>query len=93
MAALARGPLHGYAIMAHIYDKSDGRLDFPEGSLYPALYKLEKGGLVTSQWHTAGGRRRRVYKLSSQGLAALEQATGQWQKFAGSVSKLLEKFV
>ena len=60
LAVLADGPCYGYAVIEELRRRSDGVLDFPEGTIYPALYKLEAVGAVASSWTVADGRRRRM---------------------------------
>ncbi|MGH3144020.1 MAG: PadR family transcriptional regulator, partial [Gaiellales bacterium] len=67
LAVLADGPRHGYAVIEELRRRSDGVLDFPEGTIYPALYKLEAASAVASSWTVADGRRRRVYRLTAAG--------------------------
>jgi DNA-binding PadR family transcriptional regulator len=79
------GPAHGYAIAERLHAKSNGLFDLPEGTLYPALHRLEHAALVTSQWSQVGGRRRRVYQLTPKGRRALTQQHSDWQEFARAV--------
>ncbi|MGZ4610486.1 MAG: PadR family transcriptional regulator, partial [Actinomycetes bacterium] len=71
LSVLARGPAHGYAVIAALRDHSDGTFDLPEGTVYPALHRLERRGLLDATWsHTGGeegGRRRKVYALTRAG--------------------------
>ena len=85
LAAIAREPLHGYAVVEAIRDASDGAFDLAEGTVYPALYRLEEAGLLTSSWTTAGGRRRRVYRLTRSGRSRLERERKEWKEFSGAV--------
>lgn len=85
LSVLARGPAHGYAVIAALRDGSSGAFDLPEGTVYPALHRLESEGLLASSWGDAGGRRRRVYRLTGAGAAALRARRREWETFAGSV--------
>jgi PadR family transcriptional regulator PadR len=85
LAAIARQALHGYGVVEAIRDASDGELDLAEGTVYPALYRLEGAGLLTSSWTTVGGRRRRVYRLTRRGRARLERERKDWKAFASVV--------
>ena len=85
LAAIAREPLHGYAIVEAIREASGGALDLAEGTVYPALYRLEGAGLLASTWTTVGGRRRRVYRLTRRGRTRLERERKEWDAFAGVV--------
>jgi PadR family transcriptional regulator, regulatory protein PadR len=85
LAAIAKEPLHGYAVVEAIRNASDGALDLAEGTVYPALYRLEGAGLLGSSWTTVGGRRRRVYRLTRRGRARLDLERREWDAFAGAV--------
>ena len=89
LSVLASGPAHGYAIISALRDRSGGTFDLPEGTIYPALHRLEDSGLLTSTWEQAEGRRRRVYGLTGQGAAALAAEQTAWRKFAGGVHAVL----
>ncbi len=89
LAVLEGGPAHGYAIIESLRDRSGGTFDLPEGTVYPALHRLERAGAIASRCEVVGGRERRVYRLSTKGRAALrEQRTG-WTHFAAAVSHVL----
>ena len=83
------GPAHGYALIVGLREHSGGAFDLPEGSVYPALHRLERDGLVTSVWDTSAPRRRRVYELTPDGLAALAAQRRQWRTFAVGVQSVL----
>src|SRR4051812_49611364 len=67
LAVLAEAPGHGYELSRRLTRRSGGELAIYEGSLYPALHRLERGGLVESSWSVGEGRRRRIYRLTSAG--------------------------
>ena len=91
LAALAPGPAHGYAVIEEIRRKSGRAFDLPEGTIYPALHRLEQAGLLSSRWVTAeSGRRRRVYALTRQGGRALAERRAVWRQFTDAVGGLLE---
>ncbi len=90
LAALRGGPAHGYAIIEHLRSRSGGIFDLPEGTIYPALHRLERQGLISSQWSDASGRRRRVYRLTPRGRRALGEKAKAWRSFAGGVTGALE---
>ena len=91
LAAIGQGPAHGYAIIEAIRRRSGGRFDLPEGTIYPALHRLELAGLIDSDWQTPeSGRRRRVYRLTKSGVAALAERRGGWRRFATAVDALLD---
>ena len=89
LSVLAAGPAHGYAIISALRDRSGGTFDLPEGTIYPALHRLEDAGLLASTWDQAEGRRRRVYGLTDQGAAALTAQQTEWRRFAGGVHAVL----
>ena len=85
LAVLNGAPRHGYAVITELKDRSDGAFDLPEGTVYPALHRLERTGLVASTWSDAGGRRRRVYRLTGAGASALADHRAAWTSFASGV--------
>jgi len=89
LAVLRSGPAHGYAVIAALRDQSGGAFDLREGTVYPALHRLERLGLVASGWTDGPGRRRRVYELSGKGAAALQTGREEWGRFSTSVQAVL----
>lgn len=90
LKALADGPLHGYEIVRRVVTSTGGAVAIEDGSLYPALYRLEKKRQIKGEWGVSdAGRRARFYRLTPAGEAALEAQTDAWAKFAAGVSKLL----
>src|SRR5262249_12523701 len=89
LTALKAGPGHGYSIIRAIRDRSDGEFKLLEGSLYPALHRLERDSLVTSSWSNVAGRKRRVYELSRKGRAALEERERAWRRFEHAMNLVL----
>jgi PadR family transcriptional regulator PadR len=90
LAVLEDRPAHGYAIIEALRQRSDGAFVLPEGTVYPALHRLERAGLLASRWSEASGRRRRVYELTAQGTAALAGYREEWRRFSGGVDAVLE---
>ena len=88
LAVLASGPAHGYALIELLRERSGGFFELPEGSVYPALHRLERAGLVESGWSEAGGRRRRVYDLTPRGRRAVTQRRREWRSFAAAVDAI-----
>src|SRR3712207_5235600 len=86
LAPLEDGPRHGYAVMEAVRAGSGGRFDLPTGTVYPALHRLERAGMVRSRWSTEAGRRRRTYELTGAGRRALAAERSQWREFSGAVS-------
>jgi PadR family transcriptional regulator PadR len=90
LAALSAGPAHGYAVIEEIKRKSGQAFHLPEGTIYPALHRLEQAGLLVSRWVTAeSGRRRRVYSLTRRGERALAERRAVWQQFSAAIGGLL----
>ena len=89
LAVLEPGPLHGYAVIEALRAGSGGRLELPSGTVYPALHRLERAGLVRSHWSTVGGRRRRSYALTPAGERALSRTRSSWEEFSSTVTALL----
>jgi PadR family transcriptional regulator len=90
LAVLADQPGHGYALSQRLAVRSGGELSVPEGSLYPALQRLERRGLVVSGWDTDGGRRRRVYRLTAAGGREVAGEARDWKLFSAAVSKVFD---
>ncbi|MEU8363815.1 helix-turn-helix transcriptional regulator [Nonomuraea sp. NPDC048882] len=86
LATLENGPRHGYAVKEALCEATDGRIDLPTGTVYPALHRLERAGLITGIWSVVGGRRRRTYQLTQAGHAALSRERTGWQEFATAVT-------
>lgn len=90
LKALIWGPLHGYAITGFIRRQSDEALLVEEGTLYPALWRLESKGLLDSEWGLSENKRKaKFYRLTSRGRQQLQQETTTWQAYAAAVSKVL----
>ena len=94
LSVLAVAPAHGYAVIAGLRERSGGAFDLPEGTVYPALHRLERDGLLESVWQHgdgggAGGRRRKVYRLTTAGTAALAAERLQWETFSRDVGSVL----
>ncbi len=85
LSALRDSSLHGYAIIERIRERSEGDFDLPEGSVYPALHRLEREGFLRSSWSKDAGRPRRVYRLSRRGRVELARQHKEWRSFARAV--------
>jgi PadR family transcriptional regulator, regulatory protein PadR len=91
MLSTLRGrALHGYGVIEYVRDSSGGRFDYPEGTVYPALHRLEDEGLLRGCWSELEGRRRRVYELTRVGEKALAGHRSNWQDFVRSVNAVIE---
>jgi PadR family transcriptional regulator PadR len=88
LAVLEAEPAHGYAIIERLKQRSGGELSLPEGTVYPALHRLEEAGLLSSTW-SDGTRRRRVYRLTRSGRRELVGRRGEWKAFADVMEAVL----
>ena len=86
LSILANGPAHGYAIIESLRARSEGTFDLPEGTVYPALHRLENQGLLKSSWSEDSGRRKRVYQLTPKGQQALNARQEEWLRFSRAVN-------
>jgi DNA-binding PadR family transcriptional regulator len=89
LSVLAGGPAHGYAVIAALRERSDQAFTLPEGTVYPALHRLEAAGLLRSDWAEQSGRRRRLYELTASGVSVLEELRGEWRRFATGVQAVV----
>ena len=93
LAALNQGDAHGFEILKRLDAAGEGALRLKEGSLYPALYRLEAEGLVKADWEEGDtarrGPRRRIYQLTAKGSKRLEQARTEWKTFVRVVGGIL----
>lgn len=90
LKTLARGPNHGFGIALHIQTVSEGLLRVEEGSLYPALHRLERDKFVKANWtQTENGRRSRIYKLTVSGRERLEEAESTWENVSKGITRVL----
>ncbi len=89
LAVLADDPAHGYRIIERLRERSGGIFDLQEGTVYPALHRLEKEGCLRSSWAQEAGRRRRIYRLTSRGRAELAADRERWRRFSGAVGGVL----
>jgi PadR family transcriptional regulator, regulatory protein PadR len=90
LKTLATVPRHGYAIARFIEVTTDEAVVVEEGSLYPALYRMERRGWIEAEWGTSElGRRAKFYRLTDDGRAQLATETATWERFAAGISKVL----
>ena len=90
LQTLASGPRHGYAIARWLEETTGAALQVEDGSLYPALYRLENRGWIKAEWATSElGRRVKAYRLTAAGRRRLAKSVDEWTTFAGSVAKIL----
>jgi PadR family transcriptional regulator PadR len=89
LEALKHEPSHGYRIAQTIKERSEGVLDFKEGTLYPALHKLESEGLVESYEGVEKGRSRRYYRITKSGRGSLTRDRAEWRELSRAVTMIL----
>ena len=90
LKTLSLAPMHGWGISRRVQELSQGVLDVNQGSLYPALQRLEKNGLITSHWGTTDNNRRaRYYRLTSAGRRALREELDAWHRFVAGLESVL----
>ncbi|MFN8478143.1 MAG: PadR family transcriptional regulator [Kouleothrix sp.] len=90
LALLERGPMYGYQIVKEVRALSDGVLDLKEGSLYPALHRLERQGLIEGFWQARDdGADRRYYRLTAQGVQAARDKRAEWRRFTAAIEGVL----
>ena len=89
LSVLEGDPAHGYALVEALRERSEGVFELAEGTVYPALYRLERKRLVASTWSTVGGRRRRVYRLTARGGRELSRQRSEWRTYARAVEAVV----
>jgi len=90
LRSLSANPMHGWAISKHIQQISEDVLEVNQGSLYPALYRLEDRGWICAEWGTTGtGRRAKIYSLTKHGRKQLATEESQWEAFSLAVNRIL----
>jgi PadR family transcriptional regulator, regulatory protein PadR len=89
LAIIAAEPAHGYRIIEQLKRRSGGAFNLAEGTVYPALHRLEQSGLLSSSWATGSGRRRRVYRATARGRRALAREQRDWRTFTSAVEAVV----
>jgi PadR family transcriptional regulator, regulatory protein PadR len=93
LASLEQGEAHGFEILRRLTEAGSGALRLKEGSLYPALYRLERAGLIASTWEDEAaprrGPRKRVYRITRQGMRRLAEGRAEWRQFVQIVGTIL----
>jgi PadR family transcriptional regulator len=89
LAVLDSEPAHGYAIVEAVRARSGGAFDLAEGTVYPALYRLERQGLLESSWSESAARRRRVYRLTRAGRQELARQRREWGGYVNAMQAAL----
>ncbi len=89
LSVLSQGESYGYAIIRHVRELSDEEIEWTDGMLYPVLHRLERKGLIASEWRRAeSGRRRKYYRIEEAGAEALEREKQQWRLVSATLGKL-----
>ena len=89
LAIVADAPVHGYAALEELRRRSDAAFDLPEGTVYPALHRLEAAGLLASSWDETSARKRRVYAITKRGRSVLTAKQAEWTGFVTAVQAVL----
>ena len=90
LRTVAQGPRHGYAIARWLEDRTGDVLQIEDGSLYPALYRMEQRGWIQADWGTSElGRKAKFYKITAAGRKRLAASTAEWSRFSAAISKVL----
>jgi PadR family transcriptional regulator PadR len=90
LKALSSGPLHGYAVARRIQQHSSDALKVEEGSLYPALHRLERRGFIESEWGVSDANRRaKYYRITAAGKRELKASTAEWKKLSDAIAQIL----
>jgi len=91
LKAVSIGPLHGYGILLRIQQISKARLEIQQGSLYPALYRLEHQGLIASEWGESENKRKaKYYRLTASGRRRLQEETRKWHRMTDIIAAILD---
>ena len=91
LKAVSLKPLHGYGVLLRIKQISGDALDIPQGSLYPALYRLEHQGLIVAEWgQSDNNRKAKYYTLTTTGRRRLREETAGWDRFASAIAAALK---
>jgi transcriptional regulator len=89
LSVVGDDPQHGYAIIESLRERSGGVFDLPEGTIYPALHRLEQAGFLSSRWSDEAARRRRVYRITKSGRRELERGRVDWSTFSQAVQAVI----
>src|ERR1700704_2525125 len=89
LSVLVAEPAHGYRVIERLRERSEGTFDLAEGTVYPALHRLERAGLLRSSWADRAPRRRRVYELTAAGAKALAANRIEWRQFSEGIRRVL----
>jgi PadR family transcriptional regulator, regulatory protein PadR len=94
LSRLARGPMHGFGIAEYLHEVTDDLLKIEEGSLYPALHRLEDQGLITSEWGVSDNNRRaRFYQLTPRGRKRVVAEVSNWKRLTDALARVLDPLI
>jgi DNA-binding PadR family transcriptional regulator len=94
LCLIGQRPMYGYQIIKELEDKSQGYFKYKEGTLYPALHRLEKAGLLAGKWQAASGsRQRRYYHITEKGSRILEERRVQWLDFLSAMNMIIQPVI
>ncbi len=92
LKAVSLGPLHGYGVLLRIQQISKDRLEIQQGSLYPALYRLERQGWIASEWGESENKRKaKYYRLTNAGKKQLAAERSRWEQLVGAIGRILDR--
>jgi len=92
LCLVAQQPMYGYQVIKELERRSEGYFKFKEGTLYPALHRLERAGLVIGRWQMLpSGQQRKYYHITDKGLATLAEKRGQWQDFLTAMNLIIQR--
>ena len=92
LKTLRKGPLHGYGIALHVETGSEGDLIVEDGSLYPALHRLETDGMIAAEWKPgSSGRPAKFYSITAKGRKSLARRADEWRAFSATLTRFLER--
>ncbi len=91
LCLIAQQPMYGYQIIKELTSRSEGYFKFKEGTLYPALHRLERAGLILGKWQLLpSGQQRKYYQITAKGLSTLVERRGQWQDFLTAMNLIIQ---
>ena len=91
LCLIGQQPMYGYQIIKELGRRSEGYFKLKEGTLYPALYRLERAGLIQGKWQMlSGGRQRRYYHITEKGYSTLAEKTNQWRNFLVAMNLIIQ---
>ena len=90
LALIDSTPMYGYSLIKEVQKRTDGQLRFKEGTIYPALHRLEQDDLIRGEWVSVNGLDRRYYSLTEKGQRVLRRRKEQWQQFSTAVNRIID---